>query len=107
MISMAPTAYMSWCGVKGSGSDSTGARYLSQLTMRWKNLSAPNRMGATVNAARRIMNACSAGSAALIRATRPSSAFEVAEVGWVLVMVMVPFCWGVTRFIGTGTGTGR
>ena len=26
MISMTPTAYISWCGVNGSGPDSAGAR---------------------------------------------------------------------------------
>ena len=50
-------------------------------------------MGATVKAARRIMNACSAGSAARTRARRPLSVVEVEDAVRVLVMAMVPFCW--------------
>src|SRR5674476_1301967 len=79
MVSMTPTAYMSWCGVKGSGSDNTGARYWSQLTIRWKNLSRPNRIGATVKAVLRIMNACSAGSASRMRAAGPCSSVDAPE----------------------------
>jgi hypothetical protein len=79
--------------VNGSGSESAGARYLSQFTIRWKNLSAPKRIGATVKAARRIMKACSAGSAARIRASGPALERVGVDPAWVLVMVSCLSCW--------------
>src|SRR5881396_3395655 len=39
-----------------------GARYLSQSTSQWANLSAPKRIGATVKPMRRSQNAWYAGS---------------------------------------------
>src|ERR1019366_2834587 len=41
-----------------------GATYWSQSVRRWKNLSAPARIGATVKPTRKIWNACRAGSLA-------------------------------------------
>src|SRR3954447_7649534 len=48
-ISMTATTYIVWCAVHGELRAITGARYLSQSTSTWKNLSSPNAIGATVN----------------------------------------------------------
>src|SRR5438477_1917641 len=66
---MAPTAYMAWCAVHGRWSTMRGARYVSQLTRTWANLSAPNRIGATVKPMRRSQNAWNAGLSQRGRAT--------------------------------------
>src|SRR5262249_22582531 len=41
----------------------TGARYMSQFTISWKNLSRPARIGKAMNPAYRMWKACSAGRA--------------------------------------------
>src|SRR5687767_8897896 len=68
---MTPTAYMMFCPETGTTDVTTGARYTVQSVSRFRNLSRPNRMGATVNTVRRSRNACRAVSGAKDPAVAP------------------------------------
>ncbi|CFS32103.1 Uncharacterised protein [Mycobacterium tuberculosis] len=64
-ISIAPTKYMHWSAVPGTRSLIQPTRYMFQCcgwVSRLKNLSSPNRMGATVNSVRSNTYAEYAGS---------------------------------------------
>jgi hypothetical protein len=62
-ISTPPTTYMASWPLPGMMSLNSVARYFGQLSiMTSANLSRPKRIGATVKATRRTMNACAAGS---------------------------------------------
>src|SRR5215813_3381065 len=54
---------MNLCALTGDTRVTTGARYMSQFTISWKNLSRPARIGKAMNPAYRMWKACSAGRA--------------------------------------------
>ncbi len=56
-ISTPPTTYMKSWALPGIRLSTQPARYFGQSVRTLKNLSSPNRIGATVNAARSIRNA--------------------------------------------------
>src|SRR4051812_28016054 len=60
-ISITPTASIAWCAEPGITSLNCDARYFGQSVITLANLSSPNRIGATVNAVRRIKNASRPG----------------------------------------------
>src|SRR5438270_12235661 len=64
MISITPTTYMVCVALSGLTSRIQGARYFSQFTSTFANLSAPNRIGATVKPILSSQKAWYAGSAA-------------------------------------------
>ena len=55
-ISTTPTKYMKSCALPGTMSSIQGARYCVQSTVQLKNLSSPNRIGATTKPMRSNMN---------------------------------------------------
>ena len=56
-ISTTPTISIAWWASPGVRSLNWPARYFGQSVITFANLSRPNRIGATVNAARRIQKA--------------------------------------------------
>src|SRR5947209_14400317 len=63
-ISITPTTYIVCVALSGLTSRIQGARYFSQFTSTFANLSAPNRIGATVKPILSSQKAWYAGSAA-------------------------------------------
>src|SRR2546428_11338686 len=79
-ISITPTAYIAWGAVPGTILSIQGARYLSQFTSTWANLSNPNRMGAAVNPNRSNQNAWQAGFSR--QASRTPTDDRAVGTGW-------------------------
>src|SRR4051794_21807795 len=83
---MTPTAYIASCAVQGSRSTMRGARYWSQLTNTWANLSAPNTTGATVNPMRSSQKDWNTGLCQSARAA--SAGAPVVAIGRVSVVAI-------------------
>src|SRR5215469_10533983 len=86
-ISTTPTPYMMWWGEPGTRLLTHGARYLSQLVSQSANLSAPKRIGATVNAIRSSQKAWYVGS---VFRRSPREAVMAAGPAAVLIVMALP-----------------